>query len=260
VADDILDLNRRAWNALVEKGNRWTVPAGPEEIAAARTGRWQIVLTPSRPVPPEWFPDLEGAKVLCLASGGGQQGPILAAAGAEVMVFDNSPRQLEQDRMVATRDGLTIETVEGDMADLGVFADESFDLVVHPVSNCFVPDLEPVWREAYRVLRPGSALLAGFTNPVRYLFNEDIEYSSDLLYVVNTIPYSDLEQLTDERKQHYLSEGEPFEFGHTLEQQIGGQLEAGFVLAGFYEDLYPPDEDKLSKHIPSFAATRALKL
>lgn len=260
MADDILDLNRRAWNALVEKGNRWTVPVGPEEIVAARSGQWQIVLTPSRPVPPEWFPDLEGAKVLCLASGGGQQGPILAAAGAEVVVFDNSPRQLDQDSVVASREDLTIETVQGDMADLGVFPDQTFDLIVHPVSNCFVPDLEPVWRESYRVLRAGGALLAGFTNPVRYLFNEDIEYSSDLLYVVNTVPYSDQEQLTIEQKDRYMAEGEPFEFGHTLEQQIGGQLKAGFVLAGFYEDLYPPDEDKLSRHIPSFAATRALKL
>jgi len=260
VADDILDLNRRAWNALVEKGNRWTVPAGPEEIAAARSGRWEIVLTPTRPVPPEWFPDLEGARVLCLASGGGQQGPILAAAGAEVTVFDNSPRQLDQDRLVALREGLTIETVEGDMADLGVFSDQTFDLIVHPISNCFVPDLVPVWNEAYRVLRTGGALLAGFTNPVRYLFNEDIEYSSDLLYVVNTIPYSDQEQLTGEQKDRYMVEGEPFEFGHTLEDQIGGQLEAGFVLAGFYEDRYPPEEDKLSMNIPTFAATRAFKL
>ncbi len=257
--DDILELNRRAWNALVDKGNRWTVPVGPDEIAAARRGRWQIVLTPTRPVPPEWFPALEGARVLCLASGGGQQGPILAAAGAEVVVFDNSPRQLDQDRLVASREGLAIETIEGDMADLGVFADGSFDLIVHPVSNCFVPDLEPVWREASRVLRSGGTLLAGFTNPVRYLFNEDIEFSSDLLYVVNTVPYSDREQLTDEQKDRYMAEGEPFEYGHTLEQQIGGQLKAGFVLAGLYEDLYPPDEDKLSGHIPSFIATRALK-
>jgi 2-polyprenyl-3-methyl-5-hydroxy-6-metoxy-1,4-benzoquinol methylase len=70
--------------------------------------------------------------VLCLASGGGQQGPILAAAGARVTVFDNSPQQLAQDRFVARREGLTLETVEGDMRDLSVFADVSFDLIVHP--------------------------------------------------------------------------------------------------------------------------------
>lgn len=258
--NDILRSNRQAWNSLVDQGNRWTVPVSPEVVAAARRGEWRIVLTPLRPVPSQWFPDLEGAKVLCLASGGGQQGPILAAAGAEVVVFDNSPRQLDQDRMVAARDGLAIETIEGDMADLAVFEDQTFDLIVHPISNCFVPDPSPVWREAYRVLRTGGALLSGFTNPVRYLFNEDIEYSSDLLYVVNTIPYSDQEQLPEDQKRRYISEGEPFEFGHTWEAQIGGQLDAGFVIAGFYEDTYLPEEDVLSRHIPSFAATRALKL
>ena len=81
--------------------------------------------------------------MLCLASGGGQQGPILAAAGANVTVFDNSPRQLAQDRLVADREGLAIETVLGDMADLSAFPDARFDLIVHPVSNVFVPDVRP---------------------------------------------------------------------------------------------------------------------
>jgi SAM-dependent methyltransferase len=256
---DLQDLNRRAWDKLVAKGNRWTVPVTSEEIEAARRGDWRIVLTPLRPVPADWFPDLEGARVLCLASGGGQQGPILAAAGAEVVVFDNSPLQLGRDRMVAKRDGLRLDTVEGDMADLEVFDDRSFDLIVHPVSNCFVPDLQPVWDEAFRVLRSGGSLLAGFVNPVRYLFNDEIEETTDRLRVVNTIPYSDLDQLPDDCRERFLIENEAFEFGHTLEAQIGGQLEAGFVIGGFYEDVNPPEEDVLSKHIPSFAATRAVK-
>ncbi len=251
--------NRAGWDALVEKENRWTIPISSDEIAAARRGEWRIVLTPTKAVPRSWFPQIEGTEVLCLASGGGQQGPILAAAGARVVVYDNSPRQLEQDRMVAERDGLEIETVEGDMADLGVFSDQSFDLIVHPVSNCFVPDIRPVWSEAARVLRDGGDLLAGFTNPLRYLFEDDLEYSSDLLCVAHTIPYSDLEELTEERQAQYIADGEPFEFGHTLDDQIGGQLEAGLVLTGFYEDIYTPDEDTLSRFIPSFAATRARK-
>ena len=257
--EDINDFNRKAWDTQVAQGNRWTVPVGPDAIDAARRGEWGILLTPQRPVPRSWFPVLEGAGVLCLASGGGQQGPILAAAGADVVVFDNSPKQLEQDRMVATRDGLTLATVEGDMADLGAFGDQTFDLIVHPVSNCFVPDLEPVWNEAFRVLRTGGCLLAGFVNPVRYLFDEVDEGRSDILRVVNTIPYSDAGQLSEELQQKLIADGEPFEFGHTLERQIGGQLDAGFVLTGFYEDLNPPADDELSKHIPSFAATRALR-
>ena len=131
---DIRDYNRTAWNSEVAKKNEWTVPVTSEAIARAREGDWSVVLTPEAPVPRDWFGDLTGAKVLGLASGGGQQGPILAAAGADVTVFDNSPAQLGQDQLVAERDGLSIETVEGDMRDLSRFADNSFDLIFHPVS------------------------------------------------------------------------------------------------------------------------------
>jgi len=194
--------------------------------------------------------------VLCLASGGGQQGPILAAAGANVTVFDNSPRQLAQDRFVAERDSLELATIEGDMADLLMFPDESFGLIVHPVSNLFVPDVRPVWAEAFRVLRPGGALLAGFANPVIYLFDDELA-ERGTLQVKHSLPYSDLLSLSEEERQRYMDEGWPLEFGHTLEDQIGGQLEAGFVITGFYEDVHPGTP--LANYAPSFIATRALK-
>ncbi|MEZ0276700.1 MAG: class I SAM-dependent methyltransferase, partial [Roseimicrobium sp.] len=153
---DILAYNREAWNRRVAQGNEWTVPVSAEAIARAREGEWSIVLTPLKPVPSDWFPGLRGKKVLGLAAGGGQQGPLLAAAGAEVTIFDNSPAQLAQDAAVAEREKLSLNTLQGDMADLSVFEDETFDLIVHPCSNCFVPDIKPVWREAFLVLKPGG--------------------------------------------------------------------------------------------------------
>ena len=258
---DVRAYNRTAWDREVERGNQWTVPVSDAAIAAARQGSWEIVLTPSKPVPRAWFPDIEdGLDVLCLASGGGQQGPILAAAGAKVTVLDNSPRQLAQDRLVAERHALSIATVEGDMADLSMFADQSFDLIVHPVSNTFVPDVRPVWQEAYRVLRLGGVLLAGFTNPAIYLFDYDLADRDGVLQVKYALPYSDLESLTAEQMQRYLENEEPFEFSHTLEDQIGGQLDAGFVLTAFFEDTYSDEEEELlSRYIPMFIATRAVK-
>ena len=171
---DVVSYNRAAWDRQVQGGNEWTVPVGPEVIAAARRGEWSIVLTARKPVPADWFPSLSGADVLCLASGGGQQGPVLAAAGANVTVFDNSPQQLARDRQVAEREELDIRTVQGDMRDLSAFADASFDLVFHPVSNPFCPEVRPVWREAYRVLRQGGTLLAGFMNPAGYIFDYEL--------------------------------------------------------------------------------------
>ena len=162
---DVLRYNRDAWDRQVARANRWTVPATPEAIAAARRGEWEVVLTPQKPVPRAWFPDLAGTEVLCLASGGGQQAPIFAAAGARVTLLDASPAQLGQDRMVAEREGLTIRTELGDMADLSRFADASFDLVFHPCSNCFVPDVRPVWREV-RACSARRRTAAGFGDPV----------------------------------------------------------------------------------------------
>jgi len=191
----IRDHNRSAWNSEVAKGNRWTVPVGPEAVARARKGDWSIVLTPTIPVPRDWFPPLQGADVLCLASGGGQQGPVLAAAGARVTVLDNSPAQLARDREVSEREGLAIKIVEGDMADLSAFGDGSFDLIFHPVSNVFVPEVVPMWRECHRVLRPGGVLLAGFMNPHVYLFDYDEVDRTGALEVRFTLPYADTTHL-----------------------------------------------------------------
>ena len=257
---NIREHNRFAWNKQVEAGNVWTVPATPESIAAARAGNWEIVLTPRKPVPIDWLPVLASLHVLCLASGGGQQGPILAAAGAIVTVLDNSPRQLEQDRLVAERENLTLTTLEGDMANLEMLSDQSFDAIVHPVSNVFVPEVQPVWKEAFRVLRKGGVLLAGFNNPVVYIFDNQLEEQTGKLEVKYTLPYSDIETLTEEEKQRYQRDGIPFEFSHTLEEQIGGQIGAGFVIAGFYEDWDRPGDGILQNYTPTYIATRALKL
>lgn len=258
--DHIRKHNRIVWDKQVEAGNPWTIPVSIAEVAAARAGDWHIYLTPTKPVPLAWFPPLKGCDVLCLASGGGQQGPIMAATGANVTVLDNSPRQLEQDKMVAERDGLDIAIVEGDMRDLSMFADRSFDLIIHPVANVFIPDVRPVWYEAFRVLRPGGVLLAGVDNPVRHSFDYELMQSQGILQVKYIIPCAKLQEFTDEDLARYQEAGEFLEFSHTLDEQIGGQTDAGFLLAGLYEDIdRDADKDLISDYMPVYIATRALK-
>ena len=255
-AVDVAAYNREAWDREVAAGNPWTQPVSSETIAAARRGNWQIVLTPTIPVPRAWLGDIKDANVLCLASGGGQQGPVLAAAGAHVTVLDNSPAQLAQDRLVAERDHLTIRLELGLMQDLSRFKDASFDLIVHPVSNLFVPEVRPVWREAFRTLRRGGVLLAGFANPINYLFDAD-EMARGVFIVRYSLPYSDVSSRSADGLAEYLKKGEPLEFSHSLDDQIGGQIEAGFVISGFYEDRWPGHP--LDAYCPTFMATRAVK-
>jgi SAM-dependent methyltransferase len=254
---DIVEYNKQAWDRKVSEADRWTVPVSAEAIEQARGGQFEMVLTPTIPVPRSWFPDLKEAKTLCLAAAGGQQAPLLAAAGAVVTVFDNSPMQLQQDKLVAERAGLSLERVQGDMRDLSMFADGQFDFIFHPCSNTFVPDVVPVWREAARVLRPGGLLLSGFTNPVRYIFDDERTYSGQLV-VRHALPYSDMTHLSDdELKVHVTDPGHPFEFGHTLDSQIGEQLRSGFVMTDFYEDRFGAEEkDPISQFMNTFMATR----
>lgn len=253
---DVNAYNRRAWDAEVERGSRWTIPVSQEAIAGARRGDWAIVLTPVKSVPKAWFPPLAGCRVLGLASGGGQQGPILAAAGAQVTVLDGSRAQLQQDEMVAEREGLSVRTVLGDMADLSAFADESFELIVHPCSNCFVPEIRPVWKECSRVLCEGGVLMSGFANPAQFIFDAQRAENKKLM-LRHKLPYTELRDLTEEERTRYVERNEPLMFGHTLQDQIGGQLDAGFVLTDLYEDSDP--EHPLSAYMPTYVATRAVK-
>ena len=235
---------------------RGPYPLTRSAVPGLVTGLWDW--TPNKPVPEGWFGGVVGKDILCLACGGGQQGPILAAAGSNVTVFDASPKQLAQDEMLARRDDLPIVTRQGLMHDLSSFADDSFDLIFHPVSNCYAPEIEPVWRECFRVLRKGGLLLAGFMNPMVYVFDADAQERGELV-VKFPLPYADIELPPDELR-HLIERDHTVEFSHSLEAQIGGQLRAGFVLTDLFEDRdrEPPDAIR-SKYFPVCIATRALK-
>ena len=101
---------------------------------------------------------------------------VLPGAGARVTVFDNSPRQLEDDRTVAQRHNLELTTVEGGMRDLSAFQSESYDLIFHPVSNMFVPEIRPVWNETFHMLKQRGTMLAGIVNPIMYTFDNKLVY------------------------------------------------------------------------------------
>lgn len=259
---NITEYNRNAWNLQSLEGCRWSTPYPDEVIEAAKAGDWSVLLTPNRSVPADWFPafpDLTGVKILALACGGGQQVPIFAAAGAEIVSFDASDVQLEKDGETCARHGLEIETRQGDMADLAGIASGSIDLIFNPVSNVFAETLDPIWRECHRVLKPGGQLLCGFLNPAFFLFDHEILEETGELRVVHRLPYADIESADAALLEAQLEAQLSLEYSHSWETQLGGQCEVGFAITGFYEDDWDEESTGLQGWMPLYAATRALK-
>jgi SAM-dependent methyltransferase len=256
---DIFAHNQSMWDRQAARECEWSKPVSAQTINAARNGHWSVRLTPG-PLPRDWLGDVRGRRILCLASGGGQQAPVLAAAGAEVTVFDASQGQLEQDQFVANRDGLTLTTVQGDMRNLSMFEDASFDLVFHPISNHYVPDVRPVWRECSRILRPGGRMLASFYNPVIFVGDRDPELTEQgLIRPIFSVPYADTTDMEPEKLAAKIAADEALIFGHSLTDPIAGQIDAGFHVAGFQEDQAPTARFLIDRYLPTFIATLAIK-
>lgn len=244
------DINSQVIDRWVEEGWEWGVPITHEVYENAKNGNWDVVLTPTKPVPHSWFGDLERKKVLGLASGGGQQMPIFASLGAQCTVLDYSQKQLDSEAMVAQREGYEIEIIKADMTQPLPFPDNSFDLIFHPVSNCYIEKVEPVFAECYRILKPGGVLLCGLGNEVNYLVNEEETVIS------TAMPFNPL--INEDQRKLLEDEDCGMQFSHNMEEQIGGQLKAGFLLTDLYGDTN--GEGRLHEmNIETYIATRAVK-
>lgn len=242
--------NARTIDQWCAQGWEWGQPVSHEAYARALRGEWGVYLTPTKFVPREWFGELKGKKLLGLASGGGQQIPIFTALGAACTVLDYSSKQCESERMVAAREGYCVEVIQADMTRRLPFEDETFDLIFHPVSNCYVEKVEPIFAECFRVLKKGGVLLGGYDIGINYIFDEAEEK------LTHPLPFNPLKDKA--LYEMCMRENWGIQFSHTLEEQIGGQLKAGFQLSHLYEDTN--GAGRLHEyHVPSFAAIRAVK-
>jgi SAM-dependent methyltransferase len=187
--------------------------------------------------------NVRGMIVLCLASGGGLQSAMLAAAGAEVTVADISAEMLNLDRKVAHEHGLKVTCLEASMESLPV-ADESFDVVLQPVSTCYVPDLSAVYREVRRVIRSGGIYISQHKQP------------ASLQAAISPGPHGyELQEPYDRSRplpptsESLHREADTLEFLHTLTQIAGGLCRAGFVI----EDLVEPRPNSALPALAAFA-------
>jgi SAM-dependent methyltransferase len=245
------DINAKTIDRWIEKGWKWGIPLTHEDYCKAKKGEWHVVLTPIKTVPKHWFPPLKDKKLLGLACGGGQQMPIFTALGACCTVLDYSDKQLASEKYVAEREKYHIEIIKADMTEKLPFEDEIFDIIFHPVSNCYIENVYHIWNECYRILKNGGLLLAGMDNGLNFLFDDD----SESLVISNKLPFNPLRDNTLFKKLEENDNG--IQFSHTLEEQIGGQLKAGFILKDIYEDYN--DYGLLKEYVPTYIATMAVK-
>lgn len=234
-SDAILSHNRAAWDRLVAKQSGFTRPADDETV------RDNLATVD----PLGWLGgDVRGKRILCLAAGGGRQGPIYAAAGGIVTVVDLSPAMLELDRVVARERGIELRTVETSMDDLRVFDPGEFDIVIHPVATCYVPDIHQVYRSVARVLSAGGIYVSQHKTPTSLQASIKPRGGE---YVLEE-PYYRSGPLPEVKGTRLREEG-CLEFLHRWEELIGGLCRAGFVI----EDLVEPFHAKGEAELGSFA-------
>jgi SAM-dependent methyltransferase len=248
--ENYTDINSKTIDSWCDDGWEWGTPINHEVYENAQNGNWDVYLTPGKVTPHEWFCDFKGAKILGLASGGGQQMPVFTALGASCTVLDYSQRQLDSEKLVADREGYTINMVKADMTKPLPFADESFDLIFHPVSNCYIKDVQHVWNECFRILKKGGVLLAGLDNGMSFLWDEAEE---KMIYKLPFDPTAD-----DELMKMSIEKGWGVQFSHTIEEQVDGQIRAGLTLTNIWQDGYK--DGNLGKFgVPCFWMTRSVK-
>lgn len=237
----ILDANARAWNRLAREGSALATPAPDDAFDDPR--RW---LGGGGPRGQAWIPPrLDGLRVLCLAAGGGRHAPVYAAAGAEVTVVDLSAAMLELDRRVADERRLSIMTIQASMDDLSSLASAAFDLVIHPVSTCYLPEVEPVFREVGRVTRTGGLYVSQHKSPSS--LQSTLKPGASGRYEI-AHPSRPSGPLPAEAPCP-LREAGTMEFVHTLTAIIGGMCRAGFTV----EDCFEPDHERSAADPGSFA-------
>ena len=220
--------NRRAWDALVREKQRFTIPARDEEFAQPLRVVDQL----------GWLGgDIRGRQLLCLAAGGGKHGPLYAAAGAEVTVVDISPAMLELDRAVAAERGLALRTVEASMDDLSMFRAAEFDVVIHPVSTCYVPQIAPVYQAVARITRPGGLYVSQHKTPT----NLQAEQQPGARGYELSEPYYRTGPLPPVAGSRLREEG-TLEFLHRWEEILGHLCRSGFVIEDVVEPLHAKEE------------------
>ncbi|MFX1253174.1 MAG: class I SAM-dependent methyltransferase [Promethearchaeota archaeon] len=219
--DEIARINKRHWEKMVNEGCGFTRPwlnLDVNNIKKYVKGQLDPVPEPLLVIyPANILIDLEDKKVLCLAAGGGQQSAFFSLLGAHVTVVDLAEGQLKGDQKAANHYGYEINTIQGDMRDLSCVEDTSFDLV-YGTGMSYIPEVQQVYSEVARVLKPGGKYRVDFSNPATEFV--DVHDWDGVGYRI-TRPYT---ERVRRRKDGVI------EFRHTMSSIFNGLLAVGLSI------------------------------
>lgn len=245
-----------AWNNINECLTNKTTAISHEDFLKAKNGELKVSLAGVKCVPENWFPPLKDKNILALACGGGQQAPVFVAHGANVTVTDYSDKQLDTEKYVAERENYNINIVKADMSKTFPFVDNTFDLIFNPVSNCYIETIQNTWNECARVIKKSGILMMAFVKEEHFMFELDFQ-KEDFLISKHSLPFNPYRDLSEDSKKRYKEMNMPFAFSHTLTEQIGGLIDAGFEITNLYEDC--DGHGLFDKYMNSYVCVRAVK-
>lgn len=222
--DNIFEQVEKNMDNLVANNVDWTACALKEQLQAAREGKLSLSFF-NKEIPKEWLKDIQGKKVLCLAGAGGLQAPLLACAGAKVTVIDISNKMLDKDREIAKNEHLQIEIVKGNICDLSMFHNDFFDFIINPPSLMYIPKLSIVFKECYRVLNKGGIFIMIAPNPINYVCDYVDDENGGYYKAVHKMPFFSKD----------YDNSDWIEYGHTMEEYLGGLIACGFLINGYME-------------------------
>ncbi|WP_236054034.1 hypothetical protein [Pseudomonas arcuscaelestis] len=103
-------------------------------------------------------------------------------------------------------------------------------------------------------------MLSSFYNPAVFVFERSSDLAKEgLMKPRFTLPYADITDLSEGEIADKIARNEAFVFGHTLAEQIIGQLQAGLLLTGFEESFQPTPRFLIDNYMPTFIATCSVK-
>lgn len=239
--DTYIKKNKKWWEEKVENSSVFTKPWLGIDVKILKKYANGKLKEPSWPIndiyPATILNNVANKDVLCLASGGGQQSAIFGLLNANVTVIDLSERQLENDKLAANHYGYKVSTFQGDMCDLSFLSNNSYDLVYQPPSMGYIHDINKVYSNVSRILRPGGLYRVDAQNP-QSRFTHRLSWNGEG-YLISE-PYST-------KKKQRADDKEVIEFRHGLDDIFNGLLKNSFEIMSVHEmpeDVYQKNNPK----------------